>query len=273
MVDMHIHTKHSDGTYTTKEIIEMLKQLKIKLFSITDHDNFEACKEIEKIQLPKDMTFIPGIEFSAIHDIYDCHILGYNIDYKNENLLEVCRLIRRKRQRKIIQVLKYIRDNYGILTEKEEQEILNKNGTIGRFDICKLLMQKGYGARTEIYDKYLSPKELITHRINSKTIIDVIHKANGKAIIAHPREIEEDYKIDSEEIIKSLIDEGLDGIEIYNSIHTLDDVKRYKILAQKYKLITTGGSDYHGTNKPEILLGRTTKKHIKIKAKDINFLY
>ena len=280
MVDMHIHTNNSDGTQSTKEIIEMLKQQRIKLFSITDHDNFESCKEMEKIQLPKNMIYIPGIEFSSKHNEYDCHILGYNINYKNETLLEECRLIRRRRQKKIIQVLKYIRENYGIISESEEKNILNKNGTIGRFDICELLMKKGYGKRQEIYKKYLSPKDLITHRSKSKTIIDVIHASGGKAILAHPREIEDDYQINIEDIIESLIVEGLDGIEIYNSIHTPEDVKRYRALAKKYdeiisdkSFLTTGGSDFHGTNKPEIILGTTTSKHIKIKEKDIFFPY
>ncbi len=288
MIDMHIHTNNSDGTYSTREIIEMLKEIKIELFSITDHDDVSAYKEMNDILLPDNMNCIPGIEFSALHDKYNCHILGYDINCNNEELLRICNLIKAKRKRKIIQVLEYIRDTFSknshtIITPEEEMKILNKKGTIGRYDICEILLQKPENQglkRSEIYDKYLTPKGLIVHRIPSKIIIDTIHAAGGKAILAHPREVEDDYQIDIEKFIESLIAEGLDGIEIYNSIHTLGDVERYRDLAKKYDdiimdkfFLTTGGSDFHGTNKPKILLGKTTREHIKIKEKDIFFLY
>ena len=86
MVDMHIHTNNSDGQYSTIEIVEMLKKLDVELFSITDHDNVDSCLELEKINLQDKIKYIPGLEFSAINGIYNCHILGYNIDYKNINL-------------------------------------------------------------------------------------------------------------------------------------------------------------------------------------------
>lgn len=273
MVDMHIHTNNSDGTYSTFEIIRMLKKLRIKLFSITDHDNITSCEEIKHILLPEDMIYIPGIELSATYNDYNCHILGYDINCKNKDLLDECALIKSKRRSKIKQILKYIRDTYGIITEAEENEILAKEGTISRHEICNLLMQKGYGKRQIIYKKYLSPEGLLTHRSKSKKIIEVIHSAGGKAILAHPKEIERDYNVDIENIILELINQGLDGIEIYNSIHTKEDVIRYIEIAKKYGLLTTGGSDFHGRNKPERELGKTTTENIKIKKLDINFLY
>ncbi len=278
MIDMHIHTNNSDGTYSTYEIIKKLINLRIKEFSITDHDDVSAYKEINGILLPYNMTCIPGIEFSALHDKYNCHILGYGINCNNEELLRICNIIKDNRRTKIIQVLEYIRDTFSkdghtIITPKEEAQILNKKGTIGRYDICEILKKKTGLKRSEIYDKYLTPKGLIVHRIPSKTIIDTIHEAGGIAILAHPREVEDDYQIDIEKFIESLIEEGLDGIEIYNSIHTPEDVKRYLEIAEKHNLYTTGGSDFHGTNKPQILLGKTTREHIKIKEKDIFFPY
>ena len=274
MIDMHIHTNNSDGTYSTREIIEMLKKLKIELFSITDHDDVSAYKEMNGILLPDNMTCIPGIEFSALHDKYNCHILGYGINCNNEELLRICNIIKATRKKKIMQVLEYIKYKYGkIITPEEEAQILNKKGTVGRYDICEILKKKTGLKRSEIYDKYLTPKGLIVHRIPSKTIIDTIHEAGGIAVLAHPREVEDDYQIDIEKFIESLIEEGLDGIEKYNSIHTLEDVERYLEIAKKHNLYTTGGSDFHGTNKPKILLGTTTREHIKIKEKDIFFLY
>lgn len=273
MVDMHIHTNNSDGTYSTSGIIRILKAKKIQLFSITDHDNITSCKDIEEILLPEGMIYIPGIELSATYKDYNCHILGYSIDHKNEDLINECALIKSKRRRKIKQILEYIKKTYGIITEEEEQAILAKEGTISRHEICNVLMKKKKTTRQAIYKKYLSPKGLITHRSKSRKVIEVIHSAGGKAILAHPKEIEEDYKVDIETIILELINQGLDGIEIYNSIHTKEDVMRYIEIAKKYGLLTTGGSDFHGINKPERELGKTTTEKIMIKKSDINFLY
>lgn len=271
MVDMHIHTNNSDGQYTTNEIIKMLKQNNINFFSITDHDNINSYKELENIILPKKMKYINGIEFSSINDIYNCHILGYNIDYKNIKLINECEIIRQRRLEKIKIIIKRLEEKHDIyLTKEEKDRIFNKKGTTGRFDLCKILIEKGYGKKQEIYDKYLTNIPGIkTHRSKIETITDIIKQANGIPVLAHPKEIEETYKINIEEIIANFIEKGIQGIEAYNSIHTLNDVKRYLLLAKKYNLFITGGSDFHGISHPERQIGTTTTEKIKIYSSNI----
>ena len=270
MVDMHIHTNNSDGEYKTYEIIEMLKQINIELFSITDHDNINSCIELETIKLPNNMKYINGIEFSSINDKYNCHILGYNIDYKNKRLIKECEIIKQRRLNKIKILINNIEEKHNIyLTDQEKQRIFNKKGTTGRFDLCKILMEKGYGKKQEIYEKYLSNKEIKTHRSNIEDITEIIKESNGISILAHPKEIEEDYNIYIEEIIEDFIEKGINGIEAYNSIHDLNDVKRYLELAKKYNLLITGGSDFHGASHPERTLGTTTKQKIKINSSNL----
>lgn len=273
MIDMHIHTNNSDGELTVEQLVERIIRTQINMFSITDHDDIRSCELMKKIILPENIKYIPGIEFSSYLEEYNCHILGYNIDYNNNQLKNECRKIKLRKCKKIRQVLEYIRTIHNIeITVREEQEILNKQGTFGRMDICKLLMKKGYGGVSEIYDKYLTIPNLYNHRSKAEKIIKTIKEANGVSVLAHPKEIEEDYKIDIEEIIEKFINLGLDGIEAYNTVHTLEDVKRYIALAKKYNLLTTGGSDFHGSTKPDRWLGYTTKSHIKIKKEQINFL-
>ncbi len=271
VVDMHIHTNNSDGQYSTLEILEMLKQKNIQLFSITDHDNVNSCIELEKIQLPEHIKNISGIEFSAINNKYNCHILGYDIDYKNTKLIKECETIKQRRVNKIKTIINYLEYTHNIYLSEEEQTLLfNKKGTIGRFDLCKILIEKGYGNKKEIYDKYLSNIEGIkTHRSNIEDITKIINDANGISILAHPKEIEEDYKINIEDIIEDFIEKGINGIEAYNSIHTLKDTKRYLLLAQKYNLLITGGSDFHGASHPERIIGTTTKEKIKIYSSNL----
>lgn len=271
VVDMHIHTNNSDGQYSTLEILEMLKQKNIQLFSITDHDNVNSCIELEKIQLPEHIKNISGIEFSSINNKYNCHILGYDIDYKNTKLIKECETIKQRRVNKIKTIINYLEYTHNIYLSEEEQTLLfNKKGTIGRFDLCKILIEKGYGNKKEIYDKYLSNIEGIkTHRSNIEDITKIINDANGISILAHPKEIEEDYKINIEDIIEDFIEKGINGIEAYNSIHTLKDTKRYLLLAQKYNLLITGGSDFHGASHPERIIGTTTKEKIKIYSSNL----
>jgi hypothetical protein len=270
MVDMHIHTNNSDGSHSTKEIVEMLKELKAEMFSITDHDSVEAYKELENLDVGN-MIYIPGIEFSSKNDIYNCHILGYNIDYNNKELLNECKVIKNRRKEKLETIIKYLENENNIyLTEEEKTNIFNKKGTIGRYDLCKVLIDKGYGTKQLIYNRYLTKvKGINTHRSDIETTTSVIKKASGTPVLAHPKEIEDTYNVNIEDIIEDFIEKGIEGIEVYNTIHTLKEVKKYLQLAQKYNLLITGGSDYHGASHPERKLGRTTMYKVILKSSNL----
>jgi len=271
MVDLHIHTSNSDGEFTTREILDMIEKKGINVFSLTDHDNINSCIEMEKIILPKNTQYIPGVEFSGKTKNLNLHILGYNINYYNKDLIDECEIIRNRKIEKITTIINYLRNNYGIeITEEEENEILLKQGTIGRMDICKLLIKKGYGTRKQIYDDYLTNvPNTKTHRSNLERITDIIHESNGVAILAHPKKVELEYKASLTHIIEELLDKGIDGIEVYNSVHTLKDITRYLRIAKRYNLLVTGGSDFHGQTHPERHIGYTTTEKIKIYSSNI----
>jgi len=273
-IDMHIHTKNSDGQYGVRKIVKMLIEEQIDIFSITDHDNIKSCIEMEKILLPRNMIYVPGVEFSSVLNHIKCHILGYGIDYTNNDIMTECDNIKLKKYKRILDIIDFLDSSYGIvITETEKQMLLNKVGAVGRTDLCMLLIMKGYGTKSEIFDKYLSDVPTgLSHRSKAEYIISLINKSGGKAILAHPKEIEEDYNINIEDVIEYFVEVGIDGIEIFNSIHTLSDVRRYIELAKKYNLLTTGGSDYHGELvKPDVYLGRTITNKVKIKANNISF--
>ena len=97
MVDLHIHTNNSDGNFTTEEVLALIKKLGVNVFSITDHDNINSCKEMEKIIIPENMKYIPGVEFSSKTEKLNLHILGYNIDYNNQNIINECEIIRKRK--------------------------------------------------------------------------------------------------------------------------------------------------------------------------------
>lgn len=270
MVDMHIHTNNSDGSNSTKEIVEMLKILRAEMFSITDHDNVDAYKELENIDLGE-MTCIPGIELSSKNENYNCHVLGYYIDYNNKELINECEIIKNRRIEKINIIINYLEQEKNIyLSEEEKLKIFGKKGTIGRYDLCKVLMDKGYGTKSIIYDRYLTNIDgITTHRSEIETTTSVIKNAHGIPVLAHPKEIEQTYNINIEDVIEDFIEKGIEGIEVYNTIHTLKEAKKYLELAQKYNLLITGGSDYHGASHPERKLGRTTMYKLALNSSNL----
>jgi hypothetical protein len=218
---------------------------------------------MENIVLPNQMKYITGVEFSAINNTYDCHILGYNFDYKNAKLIEICNEINKKRREKIKTIISYLQQKQNIKFTEEELNSLYDKETVGRYDICKLLIEQNLGTKPQIYDNYLTDiKDIKTHRIPIEKITEAIKTANGVSILAHPKKIEQKYNVELEKIIEDFIEKGIHGIEVYNSIHALEDTKRYLEIAEKYDLLITGGSDFHGESHKERKLGTIAQYNI-----------
>ena len=168
-------------------------------------------------------------------------------------------------------IITYLEKNKNIIfTEAEKSRIFNKKGTIGRYDICKILMEKGHGTKQMVYNRYLTNiKGIGTHRSELETTLSAIKKAHGVPVLAHPKEIEDTYNVDIEDIIEDFIVKGIEGIEVYNTTHTLREAKKYLSLAKKYNLLITGGSDYHGDSHPERKLGRTTMYKVILNSSNL----
>ena len=145
-----------------------------------------------------------------------------------------------------------------VLSKNELDFIIDNINTAGKPHIAKLMLDKGIVSEVEeAFQKYLNNIDTsISYRIDALKVIKEIKKANGIAILAHPKKIENEYNIDLVNILPSLLEIGLDGIEVLNTIHSLDDAEKYMNLVKNYKLLATGGSDFHGDNiKPNAKLG------------------
>ena len=269
-MDMHIHTTNSDGEYTVKQIIEKLKQSNVGTFSITDHDNIDSYFKIKNLELGS-LEYYSGVEISSIYKGYSMHILGY--DFKlTGGLLELLKGIEKRRKVRFLEMVEMLYQNYQIKISKEEiEKTLEKHCLIGKPHIVSLLYQLGYGENNkEIYQKYLKGyKSKTGYRVELDKVISTIKKSNGLVVLAHPKEIEKEYHIDIGEILGDLVKIGIDGIEVYNSIHSLEEVKKYLQLAEYYHLFISGGSDYHGPfTKPEVELGKVSKEKMQVKELD-----
>lgn len=266
LIDMHIHTSNSDGQYKVEEIVDKVKENNIGIFSITDHDDIESTTKIQKLDLDG-LEFYNGVEISSKYQNIGVHILGYDFipTIEMKELLDSIQKNRKKRSLELIDMLFQV---YGIsIPDDLIQEILNHK-VVGKPHVVEALYKLGYGSgHREIFDHYLKGYTSKTkYKVNIKEAVEVIKKSNGIVILAHPKEIENRHHITIESILPNIIEEGIDGIEVYNNIHSLDDIERYLELANKYNLLVSGGSDYHGPFvKPNVMLGGVSKERINIK--------
>jgi len=263
-VDFHMHTTHSDGSYTPVELMRYCQAKGLACVSVTDHDtmsSFEAC-DAEAKQLG--IELIAGVEISAQFEPGTLHILGFFLDRHHPKLQAVFGEIqkaRRERNPQIIQKLNAL----GIEMTMEEvtEEACAKTGLaagkqIGRPHFAKVMLRKGYVRNMEeAFEKYLGkgqPAYVDKRRVTSEEALQLIREAGGIASVAHPKHM----NLAGEELEKEigqLVDQGLGAIEVYNSCQTREDHVIYKKIAKRFDLVETGGSDFHGANKPDVDLG------------------
>jgi 3',5'-nucleoside bisphosphate phosphatase len=261
-VDFHIHSRASDGTLTPQDIIQNAIDLKLKAISITDHDTVEGCREALTLGIPPALKFLTGIEISAKPPLPfnvsgSFHILGYNINIYNLELnsaLSILQEARKNRTPKIIKRLNELGKNISI--EDIEAEASGK--LISRLHIAKALIKKGYiSSITDAFNSYIgtnAPAYVEKEKLSYIDAIALIKNSGGIPVLAHP------YLLDLQndelrELISLLSSIGLQGIEVFYSEHTKEQTDFYCKLAQDFNLKKTGGSDFHGANKPDIKMG------------------
>ncbi|MEG1642148.1 MAG: PHP domain-containing protein [Synergistaceae bacterium] len=256
LVDMHVHSLHSDGTYSIEKIVKSAKKRHLNMISITDHDTTSGLNEFkEKCKIEK-INGLTGIELSAEAD-FVLHILGYRIDANNKKLNERLKEVREKRNIRNEKMCEKLCEN-GIEINIEEVKEIAQGEVIARPHIATLLVKKGYvSTNGEAFAKYLGrngkayvPRE----RLTSKECIQLINEAGGVAVIAHPLQTYlEESKLEA--LIAKLKNEGLWGIETIYTGYRSEMIYNITKLANKYSLMCTAGSDFHGENKTRIEMG------------------
>lgn len=248
MIDLHIHTKASDGEKRPEELIDLAIIKNIKAIAITDHDTVDGLEDAVNYSKNKDILLIPGIELEVTTKKGQMHILGLFIDYNNEEfkqeLLNI-KQARENRNNKIIEELKKM----GFEISLEELKEVSGGATIGKPHFAKVFLNKKYiQTKEEMFDKYFNKPPLCELKKASYTaqeIIGMIKKANGIAVLAHPQNLKLEDN-DLIEKIKELKSYGLDGMECYHSEQTKEEMIKFKKIANELELVITKGTDYHG---------------------------
>ena len=255
--DIHCHTNCSDGSDDPIALLHLAKEVGLQGLSITDHDTlsaytpklFETAKELG-------IEILPGIEISSEWERASVHILGYGFDLEDiafRTFLEEMQLRRGERNRGILEKLAKFKMP---ISEKELQALADQlpyQKTIGRPHIAQLMVQKKYVSTTqEAFEKYLKEGACCYSpgiKYTPRDVIEKIHLAKGKAVLAHPHFIKRGH------FLKSLLSLPLDGIECYYAKLPKAQEIPWLQMAKDRNWIATGGSDYHGALKPHITLG------------------
>lgn len=261
-IDLHIHSTASDGTLSPSEILNMAQRLNLGAISITDHDTIDGTKEALSIGIPPSLKFLTGIEISAnpppsFSGPGSLHILGYGINIDDTELnhtLVRLQEARKNRNPRIIELL----NRMGF--ELTLNEIRRDAGEcqLGRPHIAKQMIKKGFvQSVSEAFDNYLAtgqPAYVDKYRVDCDRAIEVILNAGGIPVLAHPvlLNIKDDVL---EKLVICLKKMGLKGIEAYYPEQTPDLIARYTEIANRHGLLITGGTDFHGSIKPEIKMG------------------
>lgn len=256
-IDLHTHTTASDGSLTPTQLVEAAISIGLEAVAVTDHDTTDGVEEAVTAGENLGIRVVPGIEISAQIGRGTLHILGYEIDPGERMFaawIERLKQARRDRNPKIIRNLQAM----GIPIELEQAEMKAGGGVVGRPHIAEALLDIGaVSTIQEAFDKYLdasSPAYEQKFRYEPADAFQLILGAGGIPVMAHPGQTRRKGD-DLYNLVAELKAAGLGGIETYYTHHTPAQCALYMELADKFNLIQTGGTDFHGHRKREIQLG------------------
>ncbi|MBF0411693.1 MAG: ribonuclease III [Desulfamplus sp.] len=293
MIDLHIHSTASDGSFTPPQIVNLAVSKGLNAIAITDHDTIDGVREAIEAGIPHNLEFITGVELSAqplpgYGKDGSIHILGYGFSIYDRQITRTLEKLGDARANRNPLILERLR-NLGFTLTMDEVIAISGPGQIGRPHIAKAMVEKGYVASfDEAFDHYLGkgrPAYIDKFRLSCVAAIKMIIDAGGVPVLAHPGLIKIDNSYQHEfsgdchsksgqeadlspvsacyqnkcnpieYFISQLVGMGLMGIEVFHTDHSEEQTKYFAKLAQKKRLLMTGGSDFHGTMKPEVKMG------------------
>jgi predicted metal-dependent phosphoesterase TrpH len=260
-IDLHIHTTASDGSDSPAELLENLKKAGITTFSVTDHDTIDGALEMEQL-VTEDFRFIRGIEFSCETPAGKCHILGYGYDPSDAVFQAALAEGAALRQEKLRERLTFLEETLDIRFTEAELAWIYSLKSPGKPHFGKLLVDRGIAATIdEAIQKYINPHKPRRDRIDGSTAVAAILHAGGIPVWAHPLGGEGEKCLTKDQFaaqLTYLLGQGIRGLECHYSRY--DTAQREFLLrqAEMHNLLISGGSDYHGSNKPDLPAGRLT---------------
>lgn len=256
-IDLHVHSNASDGTLSPSRVVEEAKKAGLSAIALTDHDTTAGIEEALHAGKSLGVRVVPGVELSCVYQGKEIHILGLFVNYQDASFVrELNQLLSVRRWRNEEMLRRLQADHFDITME--DLMAGNPDTVITRAHFARALKEKGYASSMadafqtylQYGGKYCLKKELITPEHAMKVLTD----NHAFPALAHPVQ----YKLDWEALdtlIASLTKLGLMGLEVYHSSQSPAQSRMLRSIARKYSLLPTGGSDFHGSNKPDISIG------------------
>jgi predicted metal-dependent phosphoesterase TrpH len=267
MIDLHSHTDESDGTFTPAELIAEAKRVGLSALAITDHDTMRGYEQAVPLAAAVGLELVCGVELSTRFGGASVHLLGYFPCHPpSEGFREWLAFLlesRRDRNRRLIEKLQSI----GVDITLAEVEKRGRSLT-GRPHFARVLVEKGYAKDIQnAFDEFLdeSAKGYVQrHEVDIEEAIQRLVNSGGVASLAHPVWVAKNDWSKLEEYVGCMAAMGMRAIEVYHSDHSPENVAFYSSLAKRFNLVPTGGSDFHGGNKPNISLGTGQRGNLHV---------
>lgn len=246
-VDLHIHSTASDGKLSPADIVRKSAEKGLTIIALTDHDSVDGITSaLAAAKAFPQLRVIPGVELSTDVPAGEVHVLGYFVDYTDRAFRAALERMRHSRRERACGMVAKL-GKLGVRIEWQRVQEIAGSGSIGRPHIAQAMLEKGYIASIkEAFTKYISrdgPAYVERQKMTPQEAVKLLLRTNGLPVLAHPLTIN-----DPETMATELKAAGLVGIETYYYGYTAEEVSQLVSLANRYNLITTGGSDYHGPN-------------------------
>ncbi len=250
--DLHLHSRFSDGTLTPEEIAREAKRAGMHTISLTDHDTMAGVPEARKACREAGVHFISGVELSVGYGNTEIHLLGYGLDSGGRSFRDTLDMLAAEREERMEKMVRRL-NTLGVAALIEEVRAGAGGKILSRLHLATYLAKKGFvKSRQEAFTRYIGngkPAYVRRRRLTLKESIDLIIGAGGLPVLAHPAMTRRD------DLIEYLVRLGIRGLEVYYPMHSPGDVARYQKICRRFDLIATGGSDFHGADKPDISIG------------------
>lgn len=253
VVDLHLHTTASDGTFSPREMVRFAVRRGLRVVSITDHDSIDGVAEAigTARELPR-IEVIPGVELSTDVPRAEVHVLGYFIDFHDQALLERLERLRNGRVLRAQRMLDKLAA-LGVRLDWDRVMELADEGAVGRPHIAQAMLEAGYVSQfKEAFERYIGrkgPAYVEREKLTPVEAVKMIIGVGGVPVLAHPSEVP-----DLERVLQELIAAGLLGMEVYYGNYRAEEMRRLEAIASEHRLVPCGGSDYHGLGTPDEVL-------------------
>ena len=252
-IDFHMHSTVSDGTDSPEELLALVRDAGITLFSLTDHDAVKGSLLIQKIRKEDDPRFLTGVELSCRDELGKYHILGYGYDPEAASVKDMIARGHGIRMKKVQDRILRLGEQFGIEIPEQEAGKLLLLDNPGKPHIANLMVRLGFvKTKEEAMKQYLNRMNLRSEYIRPEEAIRAILDGGGIPVLAHPSYGSGSEIITGEEMeerIRRLTEAGLQGVEAFYSGFTDKLIREILSFADRYGLFVTAGSDYHGKNK------------------------